>query len=123
MTLLHTKCTRFGSCDFREEDFSCVSIISLWQIMKPSGRRLYEHQGLTGLIKINKENITLLHTKFESSGPCGLREDFYVFPIISLWQIMTPPGRGLYGPRGRFYKENYYTLLRTKYEHSGPRGF
>ena len=25
------------------------------------------------------DNYTLLHTKYESSGPCGLREDFLCF--------------------------------------------
>ena len=33
---------------------------------------------------------TLLYTKYKSSGPCGFREeDFYVFPIVSLWGLMT----------------------------------
>ena len=47
-------------------------------------------------------HYTLLHTKYESSGPCGLgKEDyFYVFP-------MTPPGRG------------HCTLLHTEYEAFG----
>ena len=32
-----------------------------------------------------EEYYTLLHTKYESSGPCGFGEDiFYVFPIVSL---------------------------------------
>ena len=32
---------------------------------------------------------TLLHTKYESSWPCGFREeDFYMFfPIVSLWEL------------------------------------
>ena len=32
---------------------------------------------------------TLLHTKYETSGPCGFREEFffYVFPIVSLWEL------------------------------------
>ena len=39
------------------------------------------------------DHYTLLHTKYESSWPCGFGEEdfFYVFPI-------TPPGRVLYGP-------------------------
>ena len=39
---------------------------------------------------------------------------------------MTPPGRGPYGPQGmvgRIYKEDHYTLLKTKYESFGPCGF
>ena len=43
--------------------------------------------------RINKEDhYTLLHTKYESSGPCGFGEEdfFYVFPIACLWELMTP---------------------------------
>ena len=38
------------------------------------------------------DHYTLLLTKYESSGPCGFgEEDFlYVFPIVSLWELMTP---------------------------------
>ena len=31
-----------------------------------------------------EDHYTLLHTKYESSGPCGF---FYVFPIVSLWEL------------------------------------
>ena len=77
-------------------------------------------RGTVGRI-YKEDQYTLLHTKYESSGPCVFREEdfFYVFP-------MTPKGRGLYGPRGtvgRIYKEDRYTLLQTKYESSGPFGF
>ena len=39
---------------------------------------------------------------------------------------MTCLGRGLYGPRGTvgsIYKGEYYTLVHTTYESSGPYGF
>ena len=39
---------------------------------------------------------------------------------------MTPWGGARMDPRGtvcRFYKKDYYTLLHTKYESSGPCGF
>ena len=45
--------------------------------------------------RIHKEDhSTLLHTKYESSGSCGFGEEdfFYVFPIVSLWELMTPRG-------------------------------
>ena len=31
-------------------------------------------------------------TCYESSGPCGFGEEdfFYVFPIVCLWELMTP---------------------------------
>ena len=33
----------------------------------------------------------MLHTKYKTSGPCGFREKkiVYVFPIVSLWELMT----------------------------------
>ena len=82
------------------------------------GRGLY---GLAG-------HYTLLHTKYESSGPLGSEKKifFYVFPIVSLWELMTPRGRAIFDPRGmlgRIYKEDHYTLPYTKYESSGPCGF
>ena len=35
------------------------------------------------------DHYTLLLTKYESSGPCGFGEEdfFYVFPIVSLWEL------------------------------------
>ena len=53
---------------------------------------------------------------------------FYVFPIVSLWELMTPGVWPFLTPRGRIYKENHYTLLHTtvtvtKYEISGPCSF
>ena len=36
-----------------------------------------------------EDHYTLLHTKYESSGPCGfgVEDFFYVFPIVSLWEL------------------------------------
>ena len=63
--------------------------------------------------------IIMLHSRYRSFVSCGYREDFFhVFPIISLWQIMTPLGQACMDPRGtvgRIYKEDHYTLLHTKY--------
>ena len=53
---------------------------------------------LAGFIK--KDHYTLLHTKYESSGPCGFGEDVYVFPMTP-----PPPGRGLYGPQGHGWQD------------------
>ena len=71
--------------------------------------------------RIYKENhYTLLHTKYESFGPCGFGEDFFMFFHD------TPRGGAHMDPRGtvgRIYKEDHYTLLHTIYESSGPCGF
>ena len=36
-----------------------------------------------------EDHYTLLHTKHERSGTCGFGEEdfFYVFPIVSLWEL------------------------------------
>ena len=48
-------------------------------------------RGMDGRI-YKEDHYTLLHTKYESSGPCGFREeDFFVlFFIVVLWELMTP---------------------------------
>ena len=46
-------------------------------------------RGTVGRI-YKEDHYTLLHTKYESSGPCGFwEEDFflYIFPIVSLWEL------------------------------------
>ena len=76
-------------------------------------------RGTVGRI-YKEDHYTLLHTKNESSRPCGFGEDFFsFFP----WR---PRGGARMDPRGmagRIYKEDHYTLLHTKYERSGPCGF
>ena len=55
------------------------------------GRGPYDPRGTVGRI-YKEDHYILLLTKYESSGPCGFGEEdfFYVFPIISLWELMTP---------------------------------
>ena len=46
----------------------------------------------------NEDNYSLLHTNYKRSG--SFREDvFYVFLILSLWELMTP-GRVHLSPQG-----------------------
>ena len=71
--------------------------------------------------RYKEDHYTLLHTKYESSGPCGFAEEDFLcfFPCHPrCWVCMDP--RGMVG---RIYKEYHYTLLHTKYESSGPDGF
>ena len=44
-----------------------------------------------------EDHYTLLHTKYESSGPCGFVEEDFFF--------MSLPGRGLYGPEGHGWQD------------------
>ena len=69
-------------------------------------------RGTVGWI-YKEDHYTLLHTKYESSGPSGFEEDFFMPPPP------LPAGR-IYS---RIYKEDHYTLLHTKYVSSGLCGF
>ena len=65
----------------------------------PRGRAIFDPRAMVGWI-YKEDHYTLLHTKYESSGPCGFGEEdfFYVFP-------MTPPGPGPYGPQGHGWQD------------------
>ena len=76
--------------------FPIVSLREL--LLTPRGGAISDPWGMLGRIYV-KLHITMLHTKYRSFGCCGFREED-VFSIVSLWQIMMPPGRGLYGPQG-----------------------
>ena len=47
------------------------------------------------------DHYTLLHTKYESFGPCGFEEDLLMF------FPMMPPGQGPYGPQGHGWQDLY----------------
>ena len=77
----------------------------------PMGVANLDPMGMIGRIYV-EYHLTLLHTKYTSFRPCCFREEdfFIVFPIISLWQIITSPGHGQFGHRvtiGRNYKGAY----------------
>ena len=64
----------------------------------PQGGTIFDPRGMVGRI-YKEDHYTLLHTKYENSGPCGFREeDLHVFQ-------MTPPGCGLYGPQGHGWQD------------------
>ena len=60
----------------------------------PRAGAIFDPRGMIGRIYV-EDHYTLQHTKYESFGPCGFREEdfFYIFP-------MTPPGRDPYRPQG-----------------------
>ena len=51
----------------------------------------------------------LLHTKYESSGPCGFGEKDFFFPIVSLWELLMTP----FDPRGMVGWLPTFTILVT----------
>ena len=98
-TLLLTKYESSGPCGFREEDFFlCFSHCKSMEANDPRGGAIFYPRNMIGRI-YEKDHYTLLHTKYEGSGPCGFGEDFFMFsPIL-------PPGRGLYRPQGHGWQD------------------
>ena len=65
-------------------------------------------RGMVGRI-YKEDHYTLLHTKYESSGPCGFGEEdfFYVFKSMG---ANDPRGGAIFDPRGmigRIYIEDH----------------
>ena len=57
-------------------------------------------RGTVGRI-YKEDHYTLLHKKYESSGPCGFGEDFFVLTATP----SPPPGQGPYGPQGHGWQD------------------
>ena len=72
----------------------------------PRGVANLDPRDMIGRIYV-EYHLTLLHTKYTSFRPCGFREEDFkmFFPIISLWQIMTPPGLSQFGPQVHDWQE------------------
>ena len=96
-TLLLTKYESSGPCGFVEEDSLCFSHCKSMGVNDPWGGAIFVHRGVIGRI-YKKDYYTLLHTKYEGSGPCGFgEEDFLCF-------APSRP-RGLYGPQGHGWQD------------------
>ena len=61
----------------------------------PQGGDIFDRRGMVGRI-YKEDHYTLLHTKYESSGPCGFGEEDFFFYVFS----HDAPRRDPYGPRG-----------------------
>ena len=59
--------------------FSCFSHCMSMGANDPRGGAIFDPRGMVGWI-YKEDHYTLLHTKYESSGPCGFgEEDFFMF--------------------------------------------
>ena len=58
---------------------------------EPQGVANLDPRGMVSRIYVG-DHLTLLQTKYLSSEPYGFREEdfFMFFPIISLWELMSP---------------------------------
>ena len=83
-------------------------------------------RGMVGRI-YEGDYLSLLHTKYISSGPHGFREeDFLRFSFCKSMGVDDPRSVANLDPRGmigRIYVEYLLTLLHTKYTSFRPCGF
>ena len=61
------------------------------ETIDPRGVAKFDPGDMIGTIYV-EDHKPLPHTKYQSCGPCGFREeDFLIFfPIVSLWRLSTP---------------------------------
>ena len=95
--LLHTKYESSRPCSFREEDLFCFSHRKSMGANDPWGGVIYDPRDPVGRM-YKGDHYILLHTKHESSGPCGFDDSFLCFSLM-------PPGRDLYGPQGHGWQD------------------
>ena len=78
-TLLLTKYESSSLMVSEKKIFLCFSHCKSMGANDPRGGAIFDPRGMIG--RIYKEDLyTLLHTTYESSGPCGFgEEDFFMF--------------------------------------------
>ena len=78
--------------------FLCFSHCNTMGPNDPWAGAIFDPRSMVGRI-YNEDHHPLLHTKYESSGPCGFEEeDMFMLSMI-------PPGRGLYEPQGHGWQD------------------
>ena len=95
--------------------------------MTPWGMANLDPRSMIGRIYVGY-HFLLLHTKYKSSVPHGLREEdfFFIFSYFMTMGDDDPRGVTNLDPRGiigRIYVEYHLTLLHTKYISFRPGGF
>ena len=78
MTMLYIKYTSFVSCCCREDFFIYFHYKSMVDNDMPGAWPVWTHRGTVGSI-YKGEYYTMVHTTYESSGPYGFEEDFFMF--------------------------------------------
>ena len=70
---------------------------ALYKHMTPLGVDNLDPRGLIGRIYVG-DHKTVLHTKYIRCAPHGFRKED-CFPIIFLWELMTPEAWPVWAPR------------------------
>ena len=75
--LLHTNMKALGLVVSEKKIFFYVfSHCKSMAAIDPRGGAIFDPRGMIGMIYI-EDHYTLLHTKYESFGPCGFGEEFF----------------------------------------------
>ena len=61
------------------------------ETINPWGVAKFDPRGMNGTVYV-EDHKPLLHTKYQSCGPSGFREEdfFDFFPIVGRWRLSTP---------------------------------
>ena len=109
--------------------FKLFPIISLWEPVNPGVWPVWTLG--YGWQDLSRDHLTLLHTKYLSSGPYGFRKEDFFFFFLRFFNYKSmganePWGVVSFDPRemvGRIYVGDHLTLLHTTNLSSGPYGF
>ena len=63
------------------------------------GLAKFDPRGMNGTIYV-EDHYPLLHTKYQSCGPSGFREDFLIFSHSKSMETINPRGVAKFDPRG-----------------------
>ena len=80
------------------------------ETINPRGMAKFDPRGMNGTIYVEDHEL-LLHTKYQSCGPSGFREeDFFSFSYCKSMETIDPRGVAKFDPRGMagtIYVEDY----------------
>ena len=70
------------------------------ETINPRGVAKFDPRGMNGIIYV-EDHKPLLHTKYQSCGPSGFREeDFFSFSNCKSMETIHPRGVAKFNPRG-----------------------
>ena len=69
------------------------------ETINPWGVAKFDPRGMNGTIYV-EDHYPLLHTKYQSCGPSGFREDFFSFSNCKSMETIHPRGVAKFDPRG-----------------------
>ena len=94
ITMLHTKYRKFGSCSFSEEDFYMYFPFSHYKTMADDDAPRAGPVWITAPQLAGSIKRTTIHCYTQNIKALGLvvseKIFFLFFPIVSLWELMTP---------------------------------